>query len=378
MTHGALPHREGARLPRSGERPHPAPGQPAALRGGLRREPRGGARPRPHRLSREHLREPEPRPCPRAPRPPRVVVALNIVAHGDSRADRCRAGAAGPRRRPRPTAASQDADPGRVLQRHDPQGHRQPQHRPERRRAGLHQRVAGQHAARRRRLRRRRWTSSTTTSAGSLSAKLTDQQEALLGCGPFFKTSCDLDGVDVLNMEGGVFFQSFPNIDGHLRPGPEQALGHVRQEPSPSPAPSASRARRSARASRTAGPTCCRAAAAPATPATTSSEDGSTTGLLQPFTGQQFQNEMAALSWNILMGVVGFSMPGTDGVQPQDFDVERAVPHGRLLLPPAAVLLDGGRAARPRGPAAQRHPRRRQRPASAAPTSCTTRAASAS
>jgi hypothetical protein len=52
------------------------------------------------------------------------------------------------------------------------------------------------------------------TFGASLSAKLTDQQEAILGCGRFFKTSCDLDGVDFLNMEGGVLFQSWPNVSG--------------------------------------------------------------------------------------------------------------------------------------------------------------------
>jgi hypothetical protein len=43
--------------------------------------------------------------------------------------------------------------------------------------------------------------------------------------------------------------------------------------------------------------------------------------MFHPFTGQRFQNELAALSWNVLMGVAGFSMAGDDGVQPQDFDV---------------------------------------------------------
>ena len=37
--------------------------------------------------------------------------------------------------------------------------------------------------------------------------------------------------------------------------------------------------------------------------------DGTVNGLLHPFTGQQFQNELAALSWNFLMGLVGFSLP---------------------------------------------------------------------
>ena len=72
--------------------------------------------------------------------------------------------------------------------------------------------------------------------------------------------------------------------------------------------------------------------------------DGTTTGLVHPFTGQKFANEMAVFSWNVLMGLVGFSLPsrefgdttGPRGAPNQDdFDVERPVPQGRLLLPPS-------------------------------------------
>ena len=48
--------------------------------------------------------------------------------------------------------------------------------------------------------------------------------------------------------------------------------------------------------------------------------DGTTTGLLHPFTGQQFKTEVNAVSWNALMGLIGFSLPGDDGIQIQDFD----------------------------------------------------------
>jgi hypothetical protein len=50
--------------------------------------------------------------------------------------------------------------------------------------------------------------------------------------------------------------------------------------------------------------------------------DGTVTNLRHPFTGQQFKNELAAASWNTLMGLVGFSPAGDDGVQLQDFDLD--------------------------------------------------------
>ena len=43
-----------------------------------------------------------------------------------------------------------------------------------------------------------------------LGAYLTDQQEALLGCGKFYGTNCDTDGADLLNAEASAILQSFP------------------------------------------------------------------------------------------------------------------------------------------------------------------------
>ena len=54
----------------------------------------------------------------------------------------------------------------------------------------------------------------------SLSYVLSDQQEALLGCGPFWGTSCDVSsstqfgGVDLLNAELSVLMQSWPGFPG--------------------------------------------------------------------------------------------------------------------------------------------------------------------
>jgi hypothetical protein len=50
--------------------------------------------------------------------------------------------------------------------------------------------------------------------AGTLNVVLTDEQEALLGCGPFWGTDCEADGIDLLNMEASVAQQSWPGIEG--------------------------------------------------------------------------------------------------------------------------------------------------------------------
>ena len=39
----------------------------------------------------------------------------------------------------------------------------------------------------------------------TLNEVLTDEQEALLGCGEFYGTDCEVDGVDLANVEASVF-----------------------------------------------------------------------------------------------------------------------------------------------------------------------------
>jgi hypothetical protein len=48
----------------------------------------------------------------------------------------------------------------------------------------------------------------------ALGASLTPEQEALLGCGPFFQSDCDIDGIDFLNADASVVVQSWPVFDG--------------------------------------------------------------------------------------------------------------------------------------------------------------------
>jgi len=51
-------------------------------------------------------------------------------------------------------------------------------------------------------------------TAFGLSTHLTDQQEALLGCGPFYGTNCDIQGFDLFNVEASAFTQSWSNVEG--------------------------------------------------------------------------------------------------------------------------------------------------------------------
>jgi len=48
----------------------------------------------------------------------------------------------------------------------------------------------------------------------SLGQRLSPEQEALFGCGPFYQSDCDVDGVDYLNAEASVLLQSWPGFDG--------------------------------------------------------------------------------------------------------------------------------------------------------------------
>jgi hypothetical protein len=53
----------------------------------------------------------------------------------------------------------------------------------------------------------------------TLNEVLTDEQEALLGCGPFYGTDCESDGIDLLNVEASVLMQSFVGFEGNYSAG---------------------------------------------------------------------------------------------------------------------------------------------------------------
>ena len=166
----------------------------------------------------------------------------------------------------------------------------------------------------------------------------------MLGCGPFYGTSCDLDGVDLMNSEGSALFQSFPGFEGTAvdwdttdrsvaQPGTVGFKGGL------------------ACARFQNGKTYvlpgCRG---PGDPGYDPREDGTSTGLVHPFTKQAFRSEMAALSFNTLMGLVGFSA-GPDENEDEFIldDILRtdgcSYREAAVLLHRAVVLPGDGRAA---------------------------------
>ena len=51
------------------------------------------------------------------------------------------------------------------------------------------------------------------TADFALTTYLTSQQQALLGCGPFYGTNCDSQGIDLFNTEASVLVQAFPQFE---------------------------------------------------------------------------------------------------------------------------------------------------------------------
>ena len=52
----------------------------------------------------------------------------------------------------------------------------------------------------------------------TLNEVLTDEQEALIGCGAFYGTDCEADGIDLLNAEASVLMQSVVGAPGRFSP----------------------------------------------------------------------------------------------------------------------------------------------------------------
>jgi len=157
----------------------------------------------------------------------------------------------------------------------------------------------------------------------SLSSRLTDQQEALLGCGPFYGTNCDLDGIDLFNAEASVLVQSFPNFEPNgpvatrfvedvgllILPGargPTDANYDALVDGCVGP-----------------GPTGCNAG-------DPGRIGASARLLINPTTGQPFRNELAAASYNFMnllaaLGSSGNLDPACDPTNPFTCELVRGV-----------------------------------------------------
>jgi hypothetical protein len=136
----------------------------------------------------------------------------------------------------------------------------------------------------------------------TLNEVLTDEQEALLGCGPFYGTDCERDGIDLTHAESSVLLQSFPGFTGSalVRPG----------------------------------------ARGPSDPTYDPGVDGSA-----PPSSAGFASEMAALSWNYLLTLVALSR-APEGSAPADDQFDPSDPNrtGEGLCSfaqPTAVLPRG-------------------------------------
>lgn len=151
-------------------------------------------------------------------------------------------------------------------------------------------------------------TSAAFFGAGSnatLNEVLTDEQEALLGCGPFYGTDCEADGIDLLNVERSVLLQSFGGLGGdydlsYFSPGfGGWQYGTGLPQPGASPP--------------FIGPKPVNGQCAGATqlgvPCTDLSGQPLQGGGYGNSTGQTFQSEMAALSFNMQSLLVAFSAP---------------------------------------------------------------------
>jgi len=181
-----------------------------------------------------------------------------------------------------------------------------------------------------------------------LGVHLTPEQEALLGCGPFWGTSCDDDGLDLLNTEASALLQSFNGFEGTVTgwltdgdPG-GTVQGGQRD-------PNTGLLIQPGTRDFVGGPVCttvtfggeagqklpgCRG---PGDAGYNIAQDGDPTGVTpdpitaaqlnaaipglytggageHPFTGQPWQNEMAALSWNFQALLVTQSGSFTDAL----------------------------------------------------------------
>ncbi|MCZ6783504.1 MAG: hypothetical protein O7G30_09360, partial [Proteobacteria bacterium] len=162
---------------------------------------------------------------------------------------------------------------------------------------------------------------------GCLSAYLTDQQEALLGCGPFYGTSCDKHGVDLFNAEFSVIGQRFPNVE------PEMAVGTRREFGNHFVLPGARGPDSLLYDPRLDG--CVNAVDDGAAPA------GYCAGAANDLLGAGFRSELAAVSENFVTLLAALGAAGTDDDgEPSDPDCSIAEP-GKCTLVTAVAAISG-------------------------------------
>jgi hypothetical protein len=139
----------------------------------------------------------------------------------------------------------------------------------------------------------------------ALQPNLSDAQEALLGCGGFYATQCDADGIDLMNAEASALFQAFPWIEGTEGNPDWSTLDASVAQPGTIGFVGGAVCTRFEAGTGFTLPGCRGPGDSGYDPAVDGgvvlSEDGSGGLYRHPFTGQPFASETAALSWNLLM-----------------------------------------------------------------------------
>jgi hypothetical protein len=166
----------------------------------------------------------------------------------------------------------------------------------------------------------------------TLNLLLTQQQKALLGCGQFYGTNCEIDGIDLMSAEVTALLQSWVGIEGTsadwdttdpsvVQPG---TVGFVGGTP----------CQRFVAGQSVLLPGC----RGPDDPGYDPAIDGLADLPLHPFTRQPFTSELAALSWNAMMTTVALSVPDGDGsIEIDEFDASDPFrTGGRSFARPAA------------------------------------------
>jgi hypothetical protein len=151
---------------------------------------------------------------------------------------------------------------------------------------------------------------------------LTDEQEALLGCGPFYFTDCDINGIDLMNVEGSALTQSWTNVEGTFMTW-DTRWTDVAQPGTVGFQPTAI-CTRYENGNTYILPGC----RGPGDPGYDPGVDGTTGGAVHPFTGQSWRSEMAIVSWNAMMGLVVNSTNDDPGIDVDEWDPNRPFRQG--------------------------------------------------
>ena len=147
-------------------------------------------------------------------------------------------------------------------------------------------------------------------SGVTMNTAFTVQQQALYGCGEFYGTNCEFDGFDLLNSEASALLQSWPGFEGTS--GDWDLTDPDVAQPGTLGFDGGPVCTRSEGGKRFILPGC----RGPGDPGYDPNVDGTNTDLFHPLipSFQLFRSEMAALSFNAVMGLVALSTPdASDG-----------------------------------------------------------------